>query len=129
MRVKRMPDTQSVAVELRLENAVALSDADLWRLAGGDDQQVPLAAKGDSTTQWAGIPAPDGQSQHLTVYWTAYEPMHDKWVYTARITVVDQDGRALPGAGGHRNPTYVRGKIGEEQPSYGRGSHDIVVER
>lgn len=129
MRVSILPTTQTVTVTLTLGGTVQLALPELWLLKNGHDETLGGGQVDESTAVWSDIPAPQaGGFLDMTVYWNAFEPMHDHWVYAAIITVTDQNGVKLPGYGGEPNPRHVPSAIGEQQPSFGRGSHVVFVQ-
>ena len=126
MLVQRNPTTQTVTVELTLGAAVRLADAELWQYVPPADTKLAVASQNESTATWT-LPAPGGSDIHLTVYWNAIEPMHDKWVYDAVLIVRDQSGVVLPGVGGQANPSHTPSQIGTHKPSFGRGMQQIQI--
>ncbi|MDR6624312.1 hypothetical protein [Caulobacter segnis] len=128
MHVRTLPTTETITVTLTLGNTVQLANPELWHFINGHDGQIPVSGEDASTATWSDIPAPQqGGLLDLTVFWNAFEPQHDQWIYPAIIEVTDQDGERLTGVGSS-NPNAVPCKIGELQPSFGRGSHAVFVE-
>lgn len=126
MQVHTLPTTQTITVTLTLGGTVQLLDPELWQFADGDDAKLPDPSQDDSQATWSGIPAPAAGVLDLIVFWNAIEPQHDQWDYSAFVEVSDQSGARLPGLDGE-NPHEIPSKIGEGQPSFGRGSHSIFV--
>lgn len=116
MEVTRKPDTETVSVEISLDNTVHLSTAHIKRIVNGKEVNMePTSPPTLSGARWDGIAAPAGGFTELTLTWTANEPNRPVCPYTATITVTDR-GR-LEGD----NPHGIPSEIGDITPKFGQG--------
>lgn len=128
MRLSFTPGTTSISVNIQLGAAVAIDEPEVWRFNGAaftKENRTSLTAGG---ADWSRI-ARGGATQdlYLELYWSAFDPQHDHWLYDVTISVRDQTGALLPGREGHPNPTVLHRSVGEEVAGWDHHREPISI--